>query len=131
MRLDPGHEAVVSEAVLLQHARRLVLDEDVGLLHHVVEHRLALLRFQVQRDGALVGVEQQEVAAVDAGLLGASVASGIALPRLFHLDHVGAEPREHLRARRPRLELRHVQDANTVECLAHSWDSFTSCSSTS
>ena len=126
-------ERVIAEAVPLHHAGRLVLDEDVRLLHHVEEHRLALLRFQVQRDGALVGVEQQEVAAVDTGLLGATVAAGIALPRLFDLDHVGAQPRQHLRARRARLELRHVQDANAIQCLAHCSPlaSFTNCSSAS
>src|SRR5438046_2075426 len=89
------------------------------LRDHREEHGVALRMLQVERHALLVRVEQDEVAAVDARLLGPAVTSGLTSARLLDLDDLGAEPREHLRARRPRLELGQIQHTNAVECLAH------------
>jgi hypothetical protein len=74
---------------------------------------------EVERDALLVGVEQEKVARVDARLLGAPIAPGLSLAGLFHLDDLGAEPREHLGARRARLELGEVENADSIEGCAH------------
>src|SRR5262249_31765595 len=113
-------ERIVAEAVLLERARRLVLGEHVGLLHHLEQHGLALRMLQVERDRLLVGVQREEVAAVHARLLGAAVAAGIALAGLLPLDDLGAQPGQELGAGGARLELGEVQHANAVEREGHS-----------
>src|SRR3989441_4204379 len=114
-----GREGLVAEAHPLHPAGRLVLGHDVGPLDHVEEHGLALRVLEVERDALLVGVEQEEVARVDAGFLGATVPPGLPLAGLLDLDDLGAEPREHLGARRAGLELGEVQDADAVQRCAH------------
>src|SRR2546428_6246648 len=114
-----GGERVVAEAHLLHPAGRLVLGHHVGLFDHVEEHGLALRVLEVERDALFVGVEQEEVARVDTGLLGATVAPGLSLAGLLDLDDLGAEPRQHLGARRAGLELGEVQDADAVQRCAH------------
>ena len=74
---------------------------------------------EVQRDAALVGVECEEVAAVHAGFLGAAIAARLPLAGLLHLDDVGAEPGQELRAGGAGLELGQVQDADAVQGFAH------------
>ena len=66
------------------------------------------------RDRALVVVEHREVEAVDIGDVAQLAARGVALAGLLDLDHVGAEPGEQLRAGRPRLDVREVEDADAV-----------------
>src|SRR5262245_56390068 len=74
---------------------------------------------EIECDALLVGVEQEEVARINARLFGATVAPGFSLAGLFNLDDLGPEPRQHLGARRTGLELREVQDADSVEGSAH------------
>ena len=62
---------------------------------------LALGVLGVDRDRALVLVEHREVQAVHARNVAQLAARDVALAGAFDLDHVGAQPREQLRARRP------------------------------
>src|SRR5437667_318661 len=73
---------------------------------------------QIERDAPLVGVEQKEEPRVRVGPLREHAPPRLASRRL-DLDHVGAEPREHLGAARSRLVLREVEDHDPVEGLAH------------
>ena len=102
------------EAEPLEDAGAEVLHHDVGLLQQVDEHLLALGRLHVDDDRALVAIEHREVERVGVRHVAQLPARGIALGRL-ELDHVGAHPREQLRARRARLHMRHVENANTLE----------------
>ena len=74
----------------------------------------------VERDRALVVVQHREVEAVHVRDVAQLAARDVAGARALDLDHVGAEPGEQLRARRPRLHVREVQDLDAVQCLAHS-----------
>jgi hypothetical protein len=58
--------------------------------HQVDEDFPAASGFQIERDAALVGVEQNEVVGIDAGFFGCAPASLLAFFRLFDFDHVGA-----------------------------------------
>src|ERR1700730_26219 len=87
-----------SETPALQRAERKVLGQNVDLLYQFDENFLAALVLEVERDRALVGVEQHEVVRVDAGLLGQLPSPLLSGPRIFQLDYVRPEPRQHFRA---------------------------------
>ena len=75
---------------------------------------------QVERQAALVGVEGEEEEAVGVGPVPLSVyRAGLALARLLDLDHVGAQPGQHLAARRPGLVVREIDDADARQRLTH------------
>jgi hypothetical protein len=59
-------------------------------------------------------VQHREVEAVHAGNVAQLSAGDVAFARPFDLDDVGAQPCEQLRARRSRLHVREVQDADAV-----------------
>ena len=103
----------------IQRARPEILQQHVGLRDHLLEQRLALIGLQVQRQAALVGVQDQEEQAVAVRLVAHVGARDVAALRLLQLDHVGAEKAEDLRAGRARLVVRHVDDANAGQGLAH------------
>ena len=121
------------EAHSIERAGREVLDQHVARLDQAVDDFLALRVLGVDRDGALVVVEHREVEAVtvvtgadhlrveavDFGDVAQLAASDVAFARALDLDHVGAEPREKLRASRTRLHVREIQDTDAVQCLAH------------
>ena len=96
----------------LERARRKVLDQHVAVLDQGIENLLALGVFGVERDRALVVVQHREVEAVHAGDVAQLPARGIALAGTFHLDDVGAEPGQQLRASGAGLHVREVQNAN-------------------
>src|SRR5690606_20960618 len=97
---------------LLYDARAAVLDEDVVARHHPQQQVATLGVGQVARDAALVAVVVLEV-------LGEAVhayaASGVTAARRLDLDDVGPQPAKHLRTRGPRLVLRHIKDAYTLQ----------------
>src|SRR5581483_431292 len=72
-------------------------------------------RLQVDRQRLLVDVELVEIPRVVVGLAGAQPAPGIAAPGVLDLDHLGAEPGEHLGAGRPRLELGEIDDLDALQ----------------
>src|SRR5262245_66479983 len=79
---------------------------------------LPIWRLQIERHALLAGVQQEEEPRVLAALVAERGAAGLARGRL-DLDHVGAEPREHLGAARARFVLGQVEDADSVESLGH------------
>ena len=98
----------------VERARSEILDQHVGAGDQFAEQLLALVGLEVEGQAALVGVEDEEEQLVI--VLGAG---DIAAFGLLELDHVGPEKRQHLRARRARLVVRHVDDTETGECLVH------------
>src|SRR6516165_4340208 len=99
---------IVAETEPLDRPRREVLDEHVGLACQVERQLVTGGRLQIDGDRLLVGVEDQEIEGIAAGL-GEHGAPRIAGPGVLDLHDLGAKPSERLRARRPRLELREVQ----------------------
>ena len=80
---------VVADAPFFHRARLEVLDQDVGAFQQAQQHRAAVGLADVERDGALVAVDADEVAGVVVVERRAPVAHLVALRRL-DLDHVGA-----------------------------------------
>ncbi len=105
----------IGEAELLDHARREVLCKDVRLGDQLAQHGLAALVLEIERYRALVGVEQHEIVAVDALLVGRGAAALLAADRVLDLDDVGAEPGECFSDRRSGLELREIDDLDAGE----------------
>jgi hypothetical protein len=66
-------ERLPAEAEAIHRARPHVLDQHVGALHQIEEHRAPTLGFQIQRDALLAGVEQQEEPRVLAPLADAEI----------------------------------------------------------
>ena len=112
-RVDGAHH-FVAEPQPLNGARREILHHDIGALRHVLDELEPALGFQIDGDGFLVGVEQQEIPGVLA-LAGRPVrqeATRFAALRVFYLDDLGTEPGKRLGAGRASLELGQVQNTN-------------------
>ena len=114
-RLDvfPGEPHAV------QRAGREILDQHVALFHQRFENLLAFRIFGIDGDRALVVVEHREIKAVYAGNVAQLAARDVSLAGPFDLDHVRAQPRQQLRAGRPRLHMREIEDLDAIQCLAH------------
>ncbi len=116
-RID-GVYRVVTEPQPLDGAGREILHHDIGTLRHVLDELEPALGFEVDGDGFLVGVEQQEIPGVlvlalaRAGLPAQQGAARFAALRVFHLDDLGTEPGECLRAGWAGLELGQVQNTD-------------------
>src|ERR1051326_8589571 len=93
------------------HTWTIVLHEPVSSCHQAVEYCEAVWRLQIQQYGAFARVQGDK----DRGPLTEVVAS----TWRFHLDHVGSEQLELLRAERTCQGVRQVQDANALERLRH------------
>jgi hypothetical protein len=113
LRVD-ALDLLPAEAEAVEHTGAEVLHDDVALLQEVDEHRLAVGALHVHHDRALVAVEHREIQAVGIRHVAQLPARGVALRRL-ELDHVGAQPREQLAARRPCLHVRHVEDSDALQ----------------
>ena len=111
-------DVLPGEPHAVERARREVLDQHVAGLHQALQHLHALLALGVERDRALVVVEHGEIEAVGARHVLQLAARDVAGARPLDLDHVGAEPREKLRAGRARLDMREVEDLHAIERLA-------------
>ena len=122
----PGHRAVdqagidlrqhvVAETELLERAAPVVLGEHVGACDHPAQHLLALLVLEVQRDAALVAVQDHERCrhAVHARL--AIAARVVATGQLLDLDHFGAEVGEHHAGGGPGHDLSELEHAHAGE----------------
>ncbi len=107
------------EAHAVERAGREVLDQHVASLDQPFEDLLALRLLGIDGDRALVVIEHREVETVHAGNVAQLSPRDVAFARPLDLDDVGAQPCEQLRARRPRLHVREVQDADAVQCLTH------------
>src|SRR6516225_1172446 len=110
----------VIETEALDRARRHVFDRDIGLFQHFLDDIEALRRFQIYRQRLLVDVELVKIPGVVVGLTRAQPAARIAPPWVLDLDHLGAEPGEHLGRGGTRLELgeiHHLDALQKVELL--------------
>src|SRR6202035_922170 len=97
-----------------------VLGDDVAVLDQPPRDLLALLGLEVEDKALLATVEQQEEEAIEVGVVHVpQPPRPVAMRRPLDLDHLGAEPRQHLRARRPRLVVGEIDDSDAVEGLAH------------
>jgi len=103
----------------------ILFDRD-ELRNQVGEHLPAAVVLEVEGDALLVRVEQDEEVRIQVRPLGEPAARGLPGRRL-DLDDLCAEPAEQLRAARPGLVLREVENADAVECIAHDCRSPMSC----
>src|SRR6266581_2410837 len=113
--LDP----LPGEAHSVQGARSEVLDQHVATPDQGFQNLLALRVLGIDGDRALVVVQHREVETVHAGDVAQLSARRIAFAGLFHLDDVGAEPGQQLRAGRSRLDVGEIEDADSVQSLGH------------
>src|SRR5262249_14118297 len=74
-------------------------------------------RLEVQGHRFLVGIELMEVPGVAIRFARLHAATRIAAAQILDFHHLGAEPGEGFGARRPRLELGEVHNANSVETI--------------
>ena len=98
--------------------RSKTLDDDVGSRDQAIERLARFGLAQIERDAPLAAIEQQ---IVDAATVEQwrQLARRIAAARVFDLDHVRAELREHQRRERTRHEARQVENADAVKWKAH------------
>src|SRR5947208_15599792 len=88
-----GRERLVAQTERLHRPRPEVLDQDVAPAHESRQHLGALRRLEVERDRALVAVDD-EVRRRLALLVGRPGARLVARARVLHFDDVGAQVRE-------------------------------------
>ena len=112
-------ERLIAEPEPVERARPEILQEHIGLGDDLSEQPLAVIGLQVEGQAALVGVEQQKEQAVAVLDVAHVAARDVAALRLLELDHIGAEKRQDLRTSRPRLVVRHVDDADAGQGLGH------------
>ena len=105
-------ERFVAEPEAIERARPEVLHQHVRLGDHLPEQILAGVGLEIERQAALVGVQDQEEQAVTVLLVAQVRPRNVAARWLLELDHVGPEEAENLRAGGPRLVVRHVDDAD-------------------
>ena len=99
----------------VERAGREILDQHVAMLHQPIEDFLALGMLGVDRDRALRAIEHGEIEAVGALHVAQLAARDVADAGPFDLDHVGAHIGEQLRAGRPRLHVREVENFHAFE----------------
>ena len=103
-------ETLPAQAEPVHHSGAEVLDQNIRPLHQADEHLFAPVGLEVEGDGALIVIEDQEVNAVNALAVGEVRAGAVAAPGVFHLDDIGAQKTEHLRARGASLNMGEVEN---------------------
>jgi hypothetical protein len=98
----------------VERARGEVLHEHIAFLHERFEDGFPFRVLAVDGDRALVAIEHREVQTVHARNVAQLAACDVPLAGAFNLDDVGSQPCEKLRARRPRLNVSEVENANAV-----------------
>jgi hypothetical protein len=102
------------EAEPFEHAGPEILDQHVGARKQRVQDGLGPGLPEIDAQRALVAVGGREIAADVGRERRRAVAQAITLGAL-HLDHVGAEIAEQLRAKRPREDAPQIDDADAGE----------------
>ena len=97
---------------LRRDAWTVVLDEQVGVLHELVQNLLALTFLEIKRDRSLASVDRDERA-------GEPYPEIVPTVGRLDLDHVGAEERQLVGAERTCVRVRQVHDADAVEQPLH------------
>src|SRR5262245_9942293 len=113
-RVDLAEPRIV-EAEPREGAGGHVLDHHVGLRDHPPQQRLALLRLEVARDAALVEVVVNEIMGVGIWTIAEPPSPRLTAVGLLHLDDVGAEPCQRLRARGACLELGEIEHLHALQ----------------
>ena len=111
-----GAQRFVVDAEPLHHAGPEVLHEDVEPRHEAQEQRVARAAADVDRQAPLVGVPGAEQGGVRLVAGAVRAAGPVAAPGPLDLHDVGAQPGQRLRAGGTGLELRQVEDPQTVQC---------------
>ena len=101
-------QVFVSEPELFHRSGAEIFEDDVGLLHHLQEHRLPLRVLEVQRDALLVPVQVHVVRAL-AVLEGPHLSFVGSFFRVFDLDDVRPHVRKHHGAEGPRQNPGQIQ----------------------
>ena len=112
-------DALPGKSHAVQRAGAEVLHHHVGLLDQLLQHFLAFLLLRVQGQGALVGVEHREVQRVGIGDVAQLAAGDVAGAGALDLDHVRAEPGQHLGAGRTGLDVGEVDDLEALQRFVH------------
>src|SRR5664279_3620861 len=111
-------DVVPGQTHAVERAGREVFDQYVAGLDQPVEDIHALGMLGIDRYRTLAAVEHGEIQAVGVGNVAQLPARDVAGARTLDLDHVGAHVGEQLGAGRPRLHVREVENAQTVERAA-------------
>ncbi|MNL19243.1 hypothetical protein D3C87_1404350 [compost metagenome] len=93
----------------LHHTGAKVNYQHVGACYQLQERFFTQRTFQVERDPFFVTVVGGEVGAVSAA---AKRSEGVAIFRVFYLDHLGAEIRQQCAGQRPRDHRREFDDSH-------------------
>ncbi len=118
-RIEHLHR-LVPETESFHHPGPEILGHDIGFAHETAGGFLALVGFQVDDDASLVAVEEQEEEAVEIWIVTVPQSARPApVGRALDLDHIGAEPRQHLGAGGAGLVMGKVDDSNAFESVTH------------
>src|SRR5262249_10268859 len=97
-----------------------IFSDDIAFLDQSARDFLAFIGLQIEHEAALVAVEQKKKEAVDVRVVHIpQAARSITVRRPLDLDHVGAEPGQHLLTGRVRLVMGKINYPNTLQRLAH------------
>ncbi len=112
-------DAFPGKAHAVERARSEILHQHIAGLHQTLEDFLAPRILGIDRDRALVMVQHREIEGSRRRAHVAQLAARrIAHAGAFHLDNIGAEPGEKLRAGRARLDMGKIEDAHAFQRLA-------------
>ena len=102
------------EAHAIEGAGREILHQHIAVLHQLLEHLFAAFALGIERHRPLVVIQHGEIQAVHVRNVAQLLARDVARAGPLDLDHVGAEPRQQLRAGGPRLHMREIENADAV-----------------
>ncbi len=115
-RVD-GLQRVVIDTELLRDARTEALDNDIGLLRHLLQIRLRTLVLQVEGNAFLIATQRSDVVA-RAILQREIVTAHIAKAGILNLDNASAHVGKHLRSILPGQIAREIEYGQIGKCLA-------------
>ena len=110
---------LVVQAQAHQRAGAVVLEHDVGALHHAQEGLLALRVLQVEHHALLVAMQAGEIIRFPAGQGRAPGARDVAQSGGLDLDHLGAEIGEHGRTKRAGERVAQVEYLDAFQWQLH------------
>ena len=103
----------------VEHAGREILHEHIADFDERVKDLHPLRVLGIERYRALIVVQHREIEAVHIRNIAELATRDVAGARPLHLDYIGPEPRQELRAGRPRLHMRKVEDSHPIQCFRH------------
>ena len=118
-------QLLVAQAEPIHHAGAEVLDQHVGGRDEPLQHVLAAVGLQVERDrllAAVLGQERRAHQLLVERRVGAELARQIAVLGHLDLDHLRAEQRELVGAERPGQHVGQIEHPDSRQRLGH-WHS--------